>query len=82
MNRRKFLQLGVLGTGAVLTGAESLRGDSATNALIVARAAKASTMVAMPISIAALVQRDLDAMFADMRDRAGVNALFPFMYSA
>jgi len=35
----------------------------------------------MPISIAPLAQRDLDAMFSDMRERAGVNALFPFMYS-
>ena len=38
-------------------------------------------MVAMPISVAPLAQRDLDAMFADMRERAGVNALFPFIYS-
>ena len=35
----------------------------------------------MPISVAPLVQRDLDAMFADMRTRAGVNALFPFIYT-
>ena len=35
----------------------------------------------MPISVAPLVQRDLDAMFADMMECAGVNALFPFMYS-
>jgi len=38
-------------------------------------------MVAMPISIAPLVQRELDPMFEDMRERAGVNALFPFMYT-
>ena len=35
----------------------------------------------MPISVAPLAQRDLDAMFDDMRTRAGVNALFIFIYS-
>ena len=35
----------------------------------------------MPISIAPLIQRDLDAMFADMRERAGVNVLFVFIYT-
>jgi hypothetical protein len=38
-------------------------------------------MVAMPISVAPLAKGDLDAMFADMRERAGVNALFPFIYT-
>ena len=75
MNRRKFIQLGVVGAGAALAGVEPLRSQSA------ATLAKTSTMVAMPISIAPLAQRDLDAMFADMTERAGVNALFPFMYS-
>jgi hypothetical protein len=75
MNRRKFLQLGVAGAGAALTGIEPLRSEPT------AIAAKPSTVVAMPISVAPFVQRDLDAMFADMRERAGVNALFPFIYS-
>ena len=35
----------------------------------------------MPISVAPLVQRNLDAMFDDMRTRAGVNALFIFIYT-
>jgi hypothetical protein len=75
MNRRKFIQLGVLGAGAALTGVESLQSEPLT------ASNKSSTTVALPISIAPLVQRDLDAIFADMRERAGVNALFPFMYT-
>lgn len=74
MNRRHFLKLGALGTGATLAGINPLRSQSAA-------AAKKSTMIAMPISIAPLVKQDLDTMFSDMRDRAGVNALFPFIYS-
>jgi len=74
MNRRKFIQLGVVSTGAIATGIDSLRADSPL-------AAKPQTMVAMPISIAPLAQQDLDTIFADMRERAGVNALFPFMYT-
>jgi hypothetical protein len=77
MNRRKFIQLGVVGTGAALAGVESLRSQSVS----VPTAGKTAAMVAMPISIAPLAQRDLDVMFADMRERAGVNALFPFIYS-
>jgi len=38
-------------------------------------------MVAMPISIAILAGPDLDRILGDMKDRGGVNALFPFMYS-
>jgi hypothetical protein len=75
MNRRKFIQLGVVGTGAVMTGIDSLHSQPAPGAV------KPPTMVAMPISIAPLAQQDLDAMFEDMRQRAGVNALFPFIYS-
>ena len=77
MNRRKFLQLGVVGAGATLAGVESLRGELVP----IGPSPKSSAMVAMPISIAPLAQRDLDVMFADMRERAGVNALFPFIYS-
>ncbi len=72
MNRRKFLQLGVVGTGAIVAGVEPLRADTPS---------ASATTVAMPISIAPLAQKDLDAMFADMRERAGVNALLPFIYS-
>jgi hypothetical protein len=77
MNRRKFIQLGVVGTGATLAGIESLRSESATQST----SGKSPITVAMPISVAPLAQRDLDAMFDDMRTRAGVNALFIFIYS-
>ncbi|HEY3762387.1 MAG TPA: hypothetical protein VGN23_11635 [Verrucomicrobiae bacterium] len=74
MNRRKFIQLGVVGTGAIVTGVNPLYGQKAA-------ASVKSAMVAMPISIAPLAQQDLDTIFADMHERAGVNALFPFMYT-
>ena len=35
----------------------------------------------MPISVAPLAQQELDPIFEDMRARAGVNALFVFIYS-
>jgi hypothetical protein len=76
MNRREFIQLGVLGAGATFAGAESLRSGPVDDP-----AGKSPITVAMPISVAPLVQRDLDVMFDDMRTRAGVNALFIFSYS-
>ena len=79
MNRRKFIQLGVVGVGATLAGMESLHGESATVAT--ATKTKTSSTIAIPISVAPLVQRDLDVMFDDMRTRAGVNALFIFIYT-
>ena len=77
MNRRNFIKAGVVGAGAALAGVESLRSESAA----VATASKPPVTVAMPISVAPLAQRDLDAMFDDMRTRAGVNALFTFIYT-
>jgi hypothetical protein len=78
MNRRKFIKVGVAGAGAVIAGVEAVSGENAP----ASAAAKSSvTTVAMPISIAPLAQRELDPMFEDMRERAGVNALFPFMYT-
>ena len=75
MNRRQFIKLGVVGTGAALAGVEAVSGEN------LPAASKPSTVVAMPISVAPLAQRELDTMFDDMRERAGVNALFPFIYS-
>jgi len=77
MNRRKFIQLGVIGAGASLAGVDPLRSDPVAPST----AGKSPVTVAMPISVAPLVQRDLDVMFDDMRTRAGVNALFIFIYS-
>ena len=77
MNRRHFIKLGVIGTGAALTGVESVSGqDTPTTAK-----SSPATVVAMPICVAPLAQRELDPMFDDMRNRAGVNALFPFIYT-
>jgi hypothetical protein len=74
MNRRKFIQLGAVSTGALVSGIDSLHSQPAP-------AAKPPTMIGMPISIAPLAQQNLDTIFADMRERAGVNALFPFIYT-
>lgn len=77
MNRRKFLQLGAIGAGATFAGVTPLRSEPVTNS----PAGKSPVTVAIPISVAPLIQRDLDAMFEDMRARAGVNTLFIFSYS-
>ena len=77
LNRRKFIQLGALSTGAALAGVEPARAQSAAPS----NAAKSATTVAIPISVAPLAQSDLDPMFEDMRTRAGVNTLFIFIYS-
>ncbi len=70
------MKLSAVGAGAALTGVQSLWSENT------AKPPKSSaTLVAMPISIAPLAQRDLDVMFEDMRQRAGVNALFPFIYN-
>ncbi len=76
MNRRHFIKLGVVGTGAALAGVEAVSAQNTP-----AASKPSSTLVAMPISVAPLAKGDLDAMFDDMRNRAGVNALFPFFYS-
>ena len=76
MNRRHFIKLGVVGTSAALAGAETV---SAQNTPIATK--PSPTLVAIPISVARLATGDLDAMFDDMRNRAGVNALFPFIYT-
>ena len=44
-------------------------------------AERKKTMVAMPICVAPLAGPDLDRILGDMKDRGGVTALFPFMYS-
>jgi hypothetical protein len=76
MNRREFIKLGAAGAGAAVAGVESLPGEPAT-----ASTSKPTTTVAIPISVAPLAQRELDPIFDDMRTRAGVNALFAFIYS-
>jgi len=78
MNRRDFVRLGVIGAGAALTGVEPLRGEQASTT---APSKPTTTLIGMPICVAPLAQRELDPLFDDMRQRAGVNALFPFIYS-
>ncbi len=77
MNRRNFIKLGVVGAGAAVAGVESLRSEPAT----VPTPTKPPATVAIPISVAPLAQQPLDPMFDDMRTRAGVNALFTFIYT-
>ncbi|HUA39266.1 MAG TPA: hypothetical protein VMA35_12815 [Candidatus Sulfopaludibacter sp.] len=77
MNRRKFIQLGVVGTGATLVGIEPAPSESTA----AATSTKSSTVVALPIGVAPLAQGDLVAIFDDMQTRAGVNVLFTFIYT-
>jgi len=79
MKRRDFIRIAALGAGAALTGAKVLRGEPSP-AAAPAAPGRPATMVGMPISVAPLAEGDLDALFDDMRRRAGVNALFPFIY--
>ena len=80
MERRDFIRIAALGAGAALTGAKVLRGGTA-QAAPPAAPAHPATLVGLPISVAPLAEGDLAALFDDMRRRAGVNALFPFIYS-
>jgi hypothetical protein len=77
MNRRDFIRLGAVGAGVALLGVEAGGGESGA----ASSSSKVGTTIGMPISVAPLVTGDLDSMFDDMRGRAGVNALFPFIYS-
>jgi hypothetical protein len=77
MERREFIKLTAVGAGVAMAGAAGVRSETAP----APGGAKRPTMVAMPISVAPLAQRELDPIFDDMRARAGVNALFPFIYS-
>src|SRR5579859_1262936 len=77
MNRRNFIKLGVVGAGAAMAGIEPARSAPATPAT----SSKSFAVIAMPIGVAPLAQRELDPLFDDMRTRAGVNALFTFIYT-
>jgi hypothetical protein len=77
MNRRNFIKVGVLGAGAAWAGVEPLQSQGPSDPT----PSKSATLVGMPICIAPLAQRELDPLFDDMRQRAGVNALFPFIYA-
>jgi hypothetical protein len=44
-------------------------------------AARPATLVGIATSVAPLVRQDLDRLLDDLQQRAGVNALFPFIYT-
>ena len=76
MNRREFIKLSAASAGAAVAGVEPLPSQPTT-----VSNSKPPTTIAIPISVAPLAQPKLDPMFDDMRTRAGVNALFTFIYS-
>lgn len=80
MERRDFIRLTALGAGAALAGTGPRAAAPAAPA-IPASAPVRPTTIALPISIEALATRELEAMFEDMQQRAGVNVLMPFAYS-
>jgi hypothetical protein len=77
MNRRNFIKLGVVGTGAALVGVEPAQSEPTATTT----SSQSSTVVAIPISVAPLARQELGPIFDDMRTRAGVNALFTFIYT-
>ena len=77
MNRRNFIKLGVVGAGATLMGLKPTSSEPVSGTT----SSRPPTVVAIPISVAPLAQRELDPLFDDMRERAGVNALFTFIYT-
>lgn len=77
MNRRTFVKLSTLaGTGALVGAPRTWAGGAAARATPTGR-----RMVGIPISMAALARREPAALFDDMQARAGVDALFPFLYT-
>ncbi|HZL42163.1 MAG TPA: twin-arginine translocation signal domain-containing protein [Verrucomicrobiae bacterium] len=78
MNRRQFIKTSVAAAGATIGGITPF---NAANPAPTPASSKLPVTIALPISVAPLAQRELDPMFDDMRRRAGVNALFPFIYS-
>jgi hypothetical protein len=79
MNRRDFIKMTAAGASAALAGTKLLGADAP--GAPAKKPAKGEVTVAMPISAAPLVQPDFERMLADMRDRGGVNALLPFIYT-
>ena len=77
------------GAGATLAAAKFLQAQSTAAATPTASPANPSAaagpkppvLVGMATSVAPLVRADLDPLLGDMASRAGVNALFPFIYT-
>ncbi len=89
MNRRDFLRLST--AGAVLAANPRLRAGAPASEEAAAaapsrdqaepRPARAGAMVGIATSVAALARPDLEHLLDDLRRRAGVNAVFPFIYT-
>jgi hypothetical protein len=79
IDRRSFLKMSAASAGAALAANRLLEAQTSTPAAAVPT--KPSTMVGMATSVAPLVRSDLDPLLGDMAAHAGVNALFPFIYT-
>lgn len=90
MNRRQFIKLSAVSAGAALVADPLLRARAAEPSTAVNPTAPQSTSpaitrgsatIGIATSVAPLVRQDLGRLLDDMRRRAGVNALFPFIYT-
>ncbi len=86
MNRRDFLATSALGAGATLAAASLLRGQPAPAAAAAPAPAGAAPprptpLIGIATSVAPLVQQDPERLLDEMQQRAGINALFPFIYT-
>ncbi len=83
MNRRDFLRFSVMAGATTAVGRDRLLATDTpmSDGARQTHAAVSSKLVGMPISMAALAQHDPAGLFDDMQARAGVNALFPFLYT-
>src|SRR5581483_1810323 len=86
MNRREFLKASAFGAGATLATPELLRAQTPTAKPKVQRSAaevratmKKEPLVGIQLGMAPLLA-DLSRVYDDLQSRAGVNALFPFIY--
>src|SRR5580698_453313 len=78
MERRDFLKLTAASAGAALAGVKAAQAEAAPS---LAPGATKTATIAIPIAVAPLARDPLDPMFEDMRSRAGINVLMPFIYS-
>ncbi len=84
MNRRAFLKLSAVGAGATLAGPSLLRAQTPATPKIAIEASpvllKKKPLIGIQLAMEPLMRPNLNAVFDDLQSRAGVNALFPFIY--